>query len=89
MVNFWEETAVDRSVRLGYEGLAEIIRRIETGRETYQDRARVLVLADEIEVEGNGLAQLAVRLRALAAGGRDAVDMVGGGALPSGGVPGV
>ena len=48
MVNFWEETAVDRSVRLGYEGLAEIIRRIETGRETYQDRARVLVLADEI-----------------------------------------
>lgn len=98
MVNFWEETAVDRKtddgsapaarIVLGYEGLAGIIERIKAGRATYEERARVLVLAEEVEGEGIEMVALAGRLRALAGGG-DAVGMVGGGALPGGGVPGV
>ena len=80
MVNFWEETAVDRDpydgtaqaapavrIVLRYEGLAEIISRLEAGPAT---RARVLVLAEEIEAEGVKMVALAGRIRALAAGGR-------------------
>ena len=102
MVNFWEETAVDQAsvtddgalaptapFVLGYEGLGAIIGRIKAGTASHEDRARVLVLAEEIEEEVSELAPLAGRLRALAAGGRDAVGVVAGGSLSGGGVPGV
>lgn len=102
MVNFWEETAVDQAVVTddgaldptatfvrGYEGLGAILGRIKAGRASHEDLARVLVLAEEIEAEVSELAPLAGRLRALAAGGRDAVGVVVGGSLPGGGVSGV
>lgn len=101
MVNWWEETTVDReasdrvatqtapTIILGYQGLGEILARIKAGQATYEERARVLVLAEEIEDEGNELTLLAIQLRALAGGGKHAVDMVGGGTLPGGRVHGV
>ena len=80
MVNFWEETAVDRETDdgvlaptapfvLGYEGLGAIIGRIKAGRATHEERARVLVLADEVEGEGVEMVALAGRIRALVGGG--------------------
>lgn len=81
MVNFWEETAVDQMdnggaaaapvgpMILGYQGLGEIIGRIKAGRATKEERAPVLVLAEEIEAEVSELGLLAAHLRTLAAGG--------------------
>ena len=50
---------------LGYQGLAEIIGRMKRGTATNEERARVLVLAEEIEGEVSELASLAERLRGL------------------------
>lgn len=56
---------MEEPIILGYQGLAEIIGRMNAGRATNEDRARVLVLAEEIEAEVNELAPLAERLRVM------------------------
>lgn len=67
MMNLWEETAVDReavSLPLGFQGLKDALERIRNGRATYEDRARVLVLAEAVVEEGRVWGPIADGLRA-------------------------
>lgn len=75
LANWWPASGVDdRSATparlVSMSDLAAIVRRIQDGRETWDDRVALIDLASEIDIDAAGteLAELATVLRRIAGG---------------------